>query len=75
METYKTIASRDGRNRIDFERTEDGFYRYVTLDDRYRDDPDFPNPPHWSLAEFSGLYDTAEAMEADARATFVWLDT
>lgn len=73
MELVKTITSRDGKNRVDFERNADGFYRYVTLDDRYREKEDFPDPPHWTIVEFSGLYDTMKAIEADATAKLAWL--
>lgn len=73
METYKTITSTDGKNRIEFDRDTDSLHRYVTYDDRYRANLDFPDPPHWTIVQFSGLYDTAEAMEADARASFDWL--
>jgi hypothetical protein len=69
----KTITSRDGKHRIDIDRSEAGLYRYVTFDDRYRTDDDFHNPPYWAIEGFSGLYETAEAAEADARAEFAWL--
>lgn len=73
MEIIKTTTSLDGKHRIDVERGSSGLYRYVTLDDRYRNDPDFQNRPHWTVNEFSGLYQTAEAAEADARAELAWL--
>ncbi len=73
METVKTITSRDGKHSIDIERSEAGLYRYVTFSDRYRTDEDFQNPPFWTIEGFSGLYDTADAAEADARAEFRWL--
>ncbi|WP_160675032.1 hypothetical protein [Qipengyuania oceanensis] len=73
MELIRSVTSRDGKYRIDFERDADGFYRYVTFNDRYRDHEDFHNPPFWTIAKFSGLYDTTEAVEADARSEFSWL--
>lgn len=73
MELIKTITSADGKNRIDIERSETGLYRYVTFDDRYRHDPDFQVPPFWTLDAFSGLYESAEAAEADARGDLPWL--
>ncbi len=73
MELVKSIISRDGKTRIDMERDAGGYYRYVISDDRYREDQDFPDPPHWTLANYSGLYDTMEALEADAKAEFAWL--
>jgi hypothetical protein len=69
----KSIVSRDGKNRIDIERNAHGLYRYVTYDDRYREDEDFPDPPHWTVVKFSGLYDSTEALEADAKSEFAWL--
>lgn len=73
MDLVKSIISRDRKNRIDIERNTDGLYRYVIFDDRYREDEDFPDPPQWTLAKFSGLYDTMEALEADAKSEFAWL--
>ena len=73
MELVKSITSQDGKNRIYIERNCDGLYRYVTLDDRYRQDEDFQNPPYWTIAQFSGLYDTIEAVEADAKSELPWL--
>lgn len=73
MDIVRSIISRDGKNRIDVERGADGLYRYVTFDDRYRRDEDFPDPPHWTMAKFSGLYETEEALEADAKSEFAWL--
>jgi len=73
MDLVKSFTSRDGKNRIDIERNADGFYRYVIFDDRYRDDEDFPDPPHWTIGKWSGLYDTVEALEADAKSEFAWL--
>lgn len=73
MDLVKSIISRDGKNRIDIERNADGLYRYVTFDDRYREDEDFPDRPQWAIAKSSGLYDTTEALEADAKSEFAWL--
>lgn len=73
MKTVKTIASPDGKHRIDIERSDAGLYRYVTFSDRYRADEDFQNPPFWTIERFSGLYETAEAAEANATAEFPWL--
>jgi hypothetical protein len=73
VETVKTITSRDGKHRIDIQRSEDGLFRYATFNDQFRTDQDFQNPPYWTIDTFSGLYETAEAAEADARADFVWL--
>ena len=73
MDLVRTLISPDGKNRIDIERNADGLYRYVTFDDRYRDNEDFQAPPRWTIAKYSGLYDTAEALEADAKSEFAWL--
>jgi hypothetical protein len=45
----------------------------VTFDDRYRSDPDFQNPPEWTIDAFSGLYESMEAVEADVILKFAWL--
>ena len=73
METVKQIKSTDGKHRLDIEVSPGGLYRYVTFNDRYRNDPDFQAPPEWTIDEFSGLYESAGAVEADAIAKLAWL--
>lgn len=73
MEKIKQIISKDGKYRLDIDVSSGGLYRYVTFDDRYRNDPDFQVPPEWTIDEFSGLYGSVEALEADAIAKFAWL--
>jgi hypothetical protein len=73
VETVKQIISKDGKHRLVIEVSSGGLYRYVTFDDRYRNDPDFQVPPEWTIDAFSGLYESAEAVEADAVAKFAWL--
>lgn len=72
MDLVRRIISGDGKNRIDIERNAAGLFRYVAFDDRYRDDEDFQVPPDWTIVKTSGLYDTAEALEADAKSEFAW---
>lgn len=73
METVKRIISNDGKHRLDIELSSEGLYCYVTFDDRYRNDPDFSNPPDWTVDQRSGLYESVEAVESDAVAKLVWL--
>lgn len=73
VETIKKIISKDGKHRLDIEVSPGGLYRYVTFDDRYRNDPDFQAPPEWTIDAFSGLYESVETLEADAIATLAWL--
>ena len=73
MKTVKQIISKDGQYRLDIDVSSGGLYRDVTFDDRYRNDPEFQNPPEWTIDEFSGLYESVEAVEADAIAKFAWL--
>jgi hypothetical protein len=73
MESIKQIISKDGKHRLDIDLTAGGLYRYTTFDDRYRNDPDFHDPPEWRIVEFSGLYQTSEEAEADAFADLEWL--
>ncbi|WP_374651303.1 hypothetical protein [Rhizorhabdus sp.] len=73
MEKIKQIISNDGRHRLDVELIDSGLYRYVTFDDRYRNDPDFQNPPEWTISDVSGIYETLEATEFDAIAKLAWL--
>ncbi len=73
MDLVRSIISRNGKHRIDIECDAGGLYRYVTFDDRYREDEDSPDPPEWTIAKFSALYDSAEALEADPKAEFDWL--
>lgn len=73
MGTIKKIISKDGKYRLDIDVSPGGLYRYVTFDDRYRNDPDFQAPPEWTIDVFSGLYESVGAVEADAIAEFAWL--
>ena len=73
VETIKKIISKDGKHRLDIEVSPGGLYRYVTFDDRFRNDPDFQAPPEWTIDAFSGLYETLEQAEADAIAGLSWL--
>lgn len=73
MEAIKKIISKDGKHRLDIEVSPGGLYRYVTFDDRFRNDPDFQAPPEWTIDAFSGLYESVEAVEADAIAALAWL--
>lgn len=73
VDRVKQIISKDGKHRLDIEVNSSGFFRFVTFDDRYRDDPDFQAPPEWTIAELSGLYGSVKEVEADAIATFEWL--
>ncbi len=69
----KQIISKDGKHRLDIDVSSASLYRYVTFDDRHRDDPDFQAPPEWTVDELSGLYESLEAVEADAVAKLAWL--
>jgi len=73
VETIKRIISKDGKHRLEIDVSLDGLYRYVTSDDRYRNDPNFQAPPEWTIDALSGLYESAKAAETDARAEFAWL--
>ena len=73
VEIVKQIISKDGKHRLDIEVSFSGLYRYVTFDDRYRNDPDFQASPEWTIDEFSKLYKSAEAVEAYAIAKLAWL--
>lgn len=69
MEIVAYIASADGKRAVEIERQENGFYRWVewrqSPGDEYTED--YMSPIH-----FSGLYDSAEAAERDARC-LPWL--
>ena len=73
METIKKIISKDGKYRLDIKVSSDGLYRYVSFDDRDRNDPDFRAPPEWTIDVFSGLYESSEAALVDATASLAWL--
>lgn len=73
VDTVKQIISKDGKYRLDIEVSSGSLYRYVTFDDRYRNDPDFQAAPEWTIDEFSGLYESVEAVEAAAIAKLAWL--
>lgn len=73
VETIKKIISKDGKHRLEIKVSPCGLYRYLTFDDRYRNNPDFRAPPEWTIDAFSGLYDSVEGVEADAIAALAWL--
>lgn len=64
----KNIISKDGKLRLEIDVSPGGLYRYVTIGDRHRDDPDLQNPPECAIDAISGLYDSVEPVEADAHA-------
>jgi len=73
MERVKQMISKDGKYRLDIELCFGGLYRYVTSDDRYRNDADFRVPPEWTIDEISGFYASAKAAEDDAVSKIAWL--
>jgi hypothetical protein len=64
VERIAYIVSADGKRAVEIERQENGFYRWVEWKQFPGDEyiEDYMSPTH-----FSGLYDTAEAAERDAR--------
>jgi hypothetical protein len=69
VERILYLTSADGKHAVEVERQENGYYRWVEFTqfpgDEYIDD-------YLSCTHFSGLYDTAEAAELDARS-LPWL--
>ncbi|MBB3692456.1 hypothetical protein [Sphingomonas sp. BK580] len=73
MTIVKTIASKDGKHLLDIGVSSLGLYRYTTFKEMYWPAPDLHDSPEWTPDEFSGLFETADEAEADARAKLDWL--
>jgi hypothetical protein len=64
----KTIAAPDGKARLFIIGRDDGLFRYEGEREEREDGYVF-----WSPCDVSGLYETPEAAEADARNEVQWL--
>ena len=64
------IESDDGKSLVDIELMPNGHYRFVEMTE---DEGDEYTGPYMALRHFSGLYDSAEAAEYDARQILPWL--
>ena len=64
------LDSEDGKRRVDVEFMSNGMYRFVELTE---DAGDEYTGPYMALTHFSGLYESAEAAEHDARRMLPWL--
>ena len=69
----KVIDSADGKHRVEI-RSDGRYFRFIEeselWDEGYGEMSGFH---YWTPTHLSGLYDSAEAAEADARATLDWL--
>ena len=68
----RTIFSADGKRRVEISAGHGDWYRFTEYCDVWNEDYAVPAPV-WTPTHFSGLYETAEAAEAEAYATLPWL--
>jgi len=66
----RRIESEHGKHLIDIELMPNGHYRFVAMTE---DAGDEYTGPYMALTHFSGLYDSAEDAERDARSILPWL--
>jgi len=64
------LESEDGKHLVDIELMPNGHYRFVEMTE---DEGDEYAGPYMALTHFSGLYESAEAAEQDARGILPWL--
>jgi hypothetical protein len=69
----RRIVSADGKRRVEIAPDQIGLFRFIEDTDIWTDDYAVPAPV-WTPTYFSGLYETAEAAEVDARAILPWLN-
>jgi hypothetical protein len=67
----KRIESQDGTRHVEFLMGTHGLFRFLELI-LVNDEKDYEGE-YWTPGEYSGLYDSLEAAERDARLTLPWL--
>ena len=72
MDTVKTILSLDGNREIQIYRNRDGFYSYTAFRKHRNQYKPYPEAEYWTPQEEGGLFETADAAEADAKANYDW---
>jgi hypothetical protein len=66
----KTFERPDGKQRLSIMARDDGLYRFVESSEFYAGVVDVL---YWAPTYWSGIYETAEAAERDARLIIPWL--
>ncbi|MCJ2186683.1 hypothetical protein [Novosphingobium beihaiensis] len=69
---WKSVNSRDGKRLVEIFDHGDGFYSFEESREAIEDIPDLGPETYWMCSHVSGLYDSPEAAEIDARATLDW---
>ncbi|MEL7544494.1 MAG: hypothetical protein AAGJ70_12045, partial [Pseudomonadota bacterium] len=69
----KRFKSDDENSELEILSRDDGLFEFRGYRKKIEPDGPFMGDSYWSLAEHSGLYETAESAERDARNEVDWL--
>lgn len=69
----RSFESLDAKRRLEIYDHEDGFYSYEEVYEAVEDIPDYGLETYWGISYVSGLFDSAEAAECDAKLGIPWL--
>jgi hypothetical protein len=75
MPLVQTFTTPDGKRRLNIYAHESGFFSFTETTEARLDHPDLPEEKqtYWKIVLESGLYETSEAAEDDARKMTPWL--
>jgi hypothetical protein len=68
-----SFASDDGKRRVEIFDHQDGFFSYEESCETTDLVPEYGPDTYWMTSNISGLYESAETAECDARTTVPWL--
>ena len=73
----RTFTTPDGKGRLNIYKGENGLFSFDETVEARLDSPNLPEAEqtYWKIVHESGLYQTAEAAEDDARAMTPWLNS
>ena len=76
MQVVQTFTAPDGKSRLEIHAHENGFFSFTQTTEARLDNPNLPEEmqTYWKIVHESGLYESAEAAENDARAMTPWLN-
>ena len=68
-----SFVSDDGKRRVEVFDHQDGFFSFEESHETTDIVPEYGSDTYWMTSHISGLYESAEAAERDARTTVPWL--
>jgi hypothetical protein len=71
--TILTLTSNDGKQQVEIFDHGDGFYSFEESREAIEDIPDLGPETYWMCSHMSGLYNSRDDAERDARASIAWL--